>query len=100
MFSRIDELNRFIRTKEFLNISKSQLSKMLNNSITGTYSQEILDCMRMSLANGPFIGFKFYVDTTGNNNILVKTLLKRRSWLSFSNEPLFPNMDAVHIIWT
>lgn len=50
--------------------------------------------------NTQLLPYKFFVDTTGNNNQLVKSILKRRNWLTFSNDPLFPNMDQVHIIWT
>jgi hypothetical protein len=37
--------------------------------------------------------YKFWVDTTGNNNQLVKSILRRRSWLTFSNDPLFQTFD-------
>jgi hypothetical protein len=40
------------------------------------------------------------VDQTGNNNQLVKAILRRRTWLTFSNDPLFQTFDQVHIIWT
>lgn len=64
-FSRLDELNRFIRTKDFLTISKGYLSKASTQAILSTYhSPESVDCFKVSTGDT----FKFYVDTTGNNN--------------------------------
>jgi hypothetical protein len=40
-------------------------------------------------------GIKFYVDNTGNNNQLVKAVLRRRSWFVPCNE-----IEQAQIIWT
>lgn len=85
---RLDELNRYIRTKEFLVISKVYLTKALNNSIKSSYSADTLEPLKSIQEN-----LKFYVDNTGNNNILVKSVLRRRGWLTFYNEPLFSGFD-------
>jgi hypothetical protein len=42
----MDELNRYIRTKDFLHISKGYLSRALNQAITSSFSQESLDLLR------------------------------------------------------
>lgn len=79
-----------------MHIAKGYISRQLNQAITSTYSQEALDKFR----GGPDGPYKFWVDTTGNNNQLVKSILRRRSWLTFSNDPLFQTFEQVHIIWT
>ena len=76
LLTRMEELNRFIRTKEFLNISKGYLSRTLNQVVTSSFTQECLDMIRMHPYVNPATGepntsllpYKFFVDTTGNNN--------------------------------
>lgn len=44
----MDELNRYIRTKDFLHIAKGHLSRALNVAITSSFSQDALDMLRNS----------------------------------------------------
>jgi len=69
--STVEELNLYLKTKAFLYLVRQKCYHILSQSVINNFSKDIK-------ASTPF---KFYVDNTGNNHILVKSILKRRTWL-------------------
>lgn len=71
----VQELDaKFINSKDFVAVIKSRLYGLLNSII-----------MRKTNLEKPFDKsqhYKFWVEPSGNNHVLIKQVLKRRSWLN------------------
>ena len=87
------ELNRFIRTKDFFQQTKYRLYAFLTRAITNSFSQNVVN-----ISNSSYI--KFYVDNSGNNNQLVKAIMKKRTWFQFVEQINKGTIEGVQVIWT
>eukprot|EP00347_Sterkiella_histriomuscorum_P014857 403359260 len=112
-----NELNQYVKSREFLQQSRLKVQQFLNEQVCKLFSKESLNIIKgletkvqvkeqlnaqnqaQNGSSGVSQNFKFYVDNTGNNHQLVKSLLKRRSWMT-SVDTLKSNFDQVNIIWT
>ena len=99
-FGCVKELDaKFINSKDFVAILKSKIFCMLNAMVMKTSS---LQDVHQSISSKTY---KFYVEPSGNNHTLVRSVIKRRSW--FSSQELStesgwsgPGPKLLNLIWT
>lgn len=95
------DTRRLLQSKDFVALLKCKMYQMLNNLIlkhptTAAAAQQSIPLDRP---------YKFWVECHGNNHNLVKSVLKRRNWLTWHD--LNPEAawagagpQAAHVIWT
>ncbi|CDW91004.1 tubulin-tyrosine ligase family protein [Stylonychia lemnae] len=88
-----NELNQFIKSREFISQSRLRIHSYLSETIFKSFSADV----QLNFSKKEYV--KFYVDSTGNNNVLVKNILKRRNWMQFQDS-IKQNFDQASIIWT
>ena len=71
----VQELDaKFINSKDFVAVLKSRLYGLLNSIIMRKTALETLPEKAQH--------YKFWVEPSGNNHVLIKQVLKKRSWLN------------------
>ena len=105
-FGCVKELDaKFINSKDFVAILKSKIFIMLNNIVVKPGSIGTHDVNTQSNVPNFQKTYKFYVEPSGNNHSLVRSVVKRRSWFSsleISNEAGWTGQGPrlLNLIWT
>ena len=100
-FGNVKELDaKFINSKDFVAILKSKIYCMLNSLVMRTDAPPSTDQTAAASKT-----YKFYVEPSGNNHTIVRSVIKRRSWFTTQDISLDLGWSGqgpklLNLIWT